>query len=62
MADITSSTLHLIHECDVIIITVNSSETSSCASKLSEILENYKNIPIFSFQRGVKNSMNFKSK
>lgn len=43
-------------ECHLIVVTVNAKDTSNLVEKLHGILQDKKNIPIFSLQRGVRSS------
>ncbi len=45
-----------VAECHMVIVTVNSEDTDSASRKLVELLNGKKEIPVFSLQRGVRNS------
>eukprot|EP01041_Mallomonas_annulata_P009504 gene9504-19743_t len=59
-SDIKVSAWDSIQECHLIIVTVNSSDTETCATKLSDTMLNKTKIVILNLERGVKNSSNFK--
>lgn len=45
-----------LQECHVVIVTVNTCDTTSCGERLIQAMQDRKSVPIFSLQRGVKNS------
>lgn len=54
-SDISYELWSILPKCDLIIITVNSDDTSACVDKLSATLVNCQ-VAVVSLQRGVKNS------
>ena len=61
-SDISYGNYSALETCHIIIITVNSNDTESCASKLDEIVQTKPKLTLFSMQRGVKNSSILKDK
>mmetsp|Transcript_4591 Transcript_4591/g.4110 ORF Transcript_4591/g.4110 Transcript_4591/m.4110 type:complete len:407 (-) Transcript_4591:35-1255(-) len=55
-SDITFGYWSSLQECHLLIIVVNSDDTQKCCQRVKDILQSSKNIPIFSLQRGVRNS------
>ena len=49
-----------IQQCHLVIVTVNSVDTEACAEMLIQTMEEKMKVPIFSLQRGVKNSATLK--
>lgn len=60
VSDVTFAHFHALQDCHLIVLTVNSNDTKSCCAKLLETLPNPKSIPVFSLQRGVRNSATVK--
>jgi ketopantoate reductase len=56
VSDIVFSHWNAVAECHLVVVTVNTADTKLCAEKLKQVLTENKKIPIFSLQRGVKNS------
>lgn len=56
VSDVTFAHFHALLDCHLIVMTVNSNDTKSCCAKLAEVVTNPKQMPIFSLQRGVRNS------
>jgi ketopantoate reductase len=46
--------MNSLAECQLVVVTVNSSDTVACGQKITEVLHNNKNVPVFSLQRGVR--------
>lgn len=55
-SDVNFSHFSELNECHLVILTVNNTETAACAKKLSDLLQNRKQVVVFSLQRGVRNS------
>eukprot|EP00599_Poterioochromonas_sp_BG-1_P001738 CAMPEP_0173149196 /NCGR_PEP_ID=MMETSP1105-20130129/10183_1 /TAXON_ID=2985 /ORGANISM="Ochromonas sp., Strain BG-1" /LENGTH=398 /DNA_ID=CAMNT_0014064019 /DNA_START=36 /DNA_END=1229 /DNA_ORIENTATION=+ len=53
-SDVTYGYMNSITECHLIVVTVNSNDSTPCGQKLAEVLVNHHHVPIFSLQRGVR--------
>ena len=56
VADVTFAHFHALQDCHLIVLVLNSNDTKSCCAKLVEVIANPKFVPVFSLQRGVRNS------
>jgi hypothetical protein len=56
VSDVTFAHFHALADCHLIVIAVNSNDTKACCAKLAETMPNPKAVPVFSLQRGVRNS------
>eukprot|EP01038_Epipyxis_sp_PR26KG_P010655 gene10655-14310_t len=55
-SDVTFAQWNVLQECHILIICVNTNDTEACCEKLAKLENLAKTVPVFSLQRGVKNS------